>query len=286
MSDKFDIYREGKRIHSDVSDDWIISTFESRNLLRTDECCEAGKETTSFKTLEKAFPLSRAGLSKTVTIVILGIICLATATVIGMYFIAFNHNLSSDQSIWGAFGDYLGGTLNPILSFAAFGALLYTIKLQCDELNETRNEIRLSRIAHQNSELTLAKQLDNATKTRRAENFIEVAKLLQEAKLRESRKKIYEYPETFDQPIRFKTIAEGYEELVGEVLQSWDVVGMMVKQGYVEKDDVFMGWGKPIEKSWKLTRRYIDDFRAEHDNYKAYEQFEWLAKQEGLYRLK
>ena len=38
-------------------------------------------------------------------------------TVIVSYFVFFNSGWSSDQSVWGAFGDYFGGVLNPLLSF-------------------------------------------------------------------------------------------------------------------------------------------------------------------------
>lgn len=44
----------------------------------------------------------------------------------------------------GTWGDFIGGTLNPILSFLAFISLLYTIKLQNDELQLTRDELRRS----------------------------------------------------------------------------------------------------------------------------------------------
>lgn len=50
-------------------------------------------------------------------------------------------NVISDQTLWGIFGDTLGGTLNPILTFISFLAILYTIYLQGKELSETRKEI-------------------------------------------------------------------------------------------------------------------------------------------------
>ncbi|CAI3803155.1 hypothetical protein [Rheinheimera sp. MM224] len=46
---------------------------------------------------------------------------------------------------WGQVGDFFGGMLNPVLAFASFMALLYTIKLQSAEMSQTRDEMCLSR---------------------------------------------------------------------------------------------------------------------------------------------
>lgn len=56
------------------------------------------------------------------------------------YFYAshFSGGLSSKQGTWGEFGDFFGGTLNPILSFLTIIALLLTIVLQVDELKQAR----------------------------------------------------------------------------------------------------------------------------------------------------
>ena len=58
----------------------------------------------------------------------------------------------------GTLGDFVGGMLNPILAFASFMALLYTIKLQVDELKLTRDELSQSRKAQQDSADTLIQQ--------------------------------------------------------------------------------------------------------------------------------
>lgn len=71
--------------------------------------------------------------------------------VLSMYFIHFAR-LSTDTTVWGTFGDYVGGSLNPLLSFLALIALLYTIRLQkrqlelsADELKASREELELTR---------------------------------------------------------------------------------------------------------------------------------------------
>ena len=57
-----------------------------------------------------------------------------TAKLLIMYNLQFGDELSDSNGDWGTFGDYLGGVLNPILGFASFMALLYTVRLQSNEL--------------------------------------------------------------------------------------------------------------------------------------------------------
>ncbi len=98
-----------------------------------------------------------------ITILMLALIALF---VIPIYY-AFNFNgpISDDQAVWGAFGDYMGGILNPILSFLALIAILSTLLLQRSELDITRNELELTRSelrrsasAQEKSEETLSNQ--------------------------------------------------------------------------------------------------------------------------------
>lgn len=68
-----------------------------------------------------------------------------TVSIFMFYFINFNGGLSSEHERWGAFGDFIGGTLNPILSFMALIALLLTIVLQNRQIEISSNELELSR---------------------------------------------------------------------------------------------------------------------------------------------
>ncbi len=56
---------------------------------------------------------------------------------------------SSEPEQWGQMGDFFGGMLNPILAFASFIALLYTIRIQSEELRLTRDEFKKSIAAQQ-----------------------------------------------------------------------------------------------------------------------------------------
>lgn len=58
------------------------------------------------------------------------------------YISIFSTEISESQEVWGQFGDYFGGILNPILSFCAFLALLFTLheQRQSSKDNEARHE--------------------------------------------------------------------------------------------------------------------------------------------------
>ena len=66
------------------------------------------------------------------------------ATLVCAYFLYFaiyqNQPAATDADKWGAFGDFVGGLLNPIVAFAAFYWLTQSGKLQRRELSETRQE--------------------------------------------------------------------------------------------------------------------------------------------------
>jgi hypothetical protein len=59
--------------------------------------------------------------------------------VLSFYFSKFHYGLSSDQDTWGQFGDFLGGTLNPLLGFISVLVLVATLNTQRVELKEARN---------------------------------------------------------------------------------------------------------------------------------------------------
>ncbi len=72
------------------------------------------------------------------------------ALVFVLYFGVFHGQLSPCQETWGQFGDFVGGTLNPILTFITIIALVYTIRLQYEILNTSK--IELSNLENQLSE--------------------------------------------------------------------------------------------------------------------------------------
>lgn len=66
--------------------------------------------------------------------------------------------VSNDPDKWGVFGDYLGGTLNPVFGFLTIIALVLTLILQSNELRMSREELELSREELSKSAVALAGQ--------------------------------------------------------------------------------------------------------------------------------
>lgn len=93
-----------------------------------------------------------------------------------VYFYNFKNGLSNESSNWGTFGDFVGGTLNPIFALFSLFAIIYTIKIQTEELEfsreeleATREELKGSRIAQQEQSESLKLQ-NEATKLQIFEN--------------------------------------------------------------------------------------------------------------------
>lgn len=52
------------------------------------------------------------------------------------YIWAFGVSPSHEQSVWGAFGDYFGGILNPVFALFAFLGVLWSLGLQMKQFNQ------------------------------------------------------------------------------------------------------------------------------------------------------
>ncbi|MFT5719646.1 MAG: putative membrane protein [Oleiphilaceae bacterium] len=92
------------------------------------------------------------------------LLAVVAASLLAMYFTNFN-DAWGNQADFGAFGDFLGGVLNPVLGFATVGLLIWSLKLQMNELSltrqelaETKEETALSRLAMQEQVAHLQKE--------------------------------------------------------------------------------------------------------------------------------
>ena len=66
------------------------------------------------------------------------------AVAASLYFYTFSGPFIAEHEKWGVFGDYIGGTLNPIFAFFGLIALLVTIVFQSRELRATKDELKRS----------------------------------------------------------------------------------------------------------------------------------------------
>jgi len=112
-------------------------------------------------------------------IFLLAIISITIVTVV--YFYNFHGSLSREQAVWGTFGDFIGGVLNPALSFIGLIALLSTLYFQSEELKISRRDAiesrqELSRSAE--AQEKLGQQQLQQVKIQRLTARISVIKLL------------------------------------------------------------------------------------------------------------
>lgn len=91
--------------------------------------------------------LGSGSLGKALRLIMM-IASLAALVVYAAYFARFSSgsNFSTIQADWGTFGDFVGGTLNPIFSFLGLIALLLTISIQNKGLELSRKELELTRL--------------------------------------------------------------------------------------------------------------------------------------------
>jgi len=68
----------------------------------------------------------------------IGFATLIAGLVLYLYLSQFSGDWSTKQDVWGQFGDFVGGTLNPMLGFISVLVLAATLNLQRKELAEAR----------------------------------------------------------------------------------------------------------------------------------------------------
>lgn len=102
-------------------------------------------------------------------------ICLFVGLLLIYFFNIFDLS-ENKKGEWGTFGDFIGGTLNPLFALFSLFAIIYTIKIQTkelqlsrEELEATRKELEGSRIAQQEQSESLKLQ-NEATKLQIFEN--------------------------------------------------------------------------------------------------------------------
>jgi uncharacterized membrane protein len=100
-------------------------------------------------------------ISKIVIFVIFVLILI----VVSFYTYTFWGSGYSNKEYFGLFGDFLGGILNPILTFSTVVLLIFSIKYQLAELKLTREEIGIQtseQMKNNNIQLQVAKATENS----------------------------------------------------------------------------------------------------------------------------
>lgn len=93
--------------------------------------------------LEKKSEARSKNLNR-VTMVAAWVAIISALGVLFLYFLHFPKTFSKEQEVWGQFGDYVGGLLNPFFSVLGFFALLYTIRQQSEVIELQSREMASS----------------------------------------------------------------------------------------------------------------------------------------------
>ena len=75
-----------------------------------------------------------------------------------LWFFSNDYRIGSDTAAWGAFGDYVGGILNPLVALLAFYWLTQSVLIQKTELAETKKALKDSSDAQQEQVITQEKK--------------------------------------------------------------------------------------------------------------------------------
>ena len=107
-------------------------------------------------------------------------------TILGIYALKFQGPLG-DQERFAQFGDFVGGTLNPILGFATVALLIWSINIQMRELRLTREELKATK-----EEAALSRE----AMQQQVEHFV------REARLNESERQIKDLRDQFEHSLQ------------------------------------------------------------------------------------
>lgn len=129
-------------------------------------------------------------LSKFLASIIMGAISIFLTVI--LCFIVLRSTFVDIASL-GAFGDFIGGTLNPILSFLTLIAVLLTISIQNRELAATREELSASRDAQEEQAKRLGEQLDLSGKKEKSDITFKILERWTSPQTRDQRMISWEY---------------------------------------------------------------------------------------------
>lgn len=106
-----------------------------------------------------------------ILLIIFSFIAIFAVIILSAFFYGITQNPKFEEiiKVWANFGDFMGGTLNPILAALSLFGLLFTIYYQNKELEETRKELKKSVQAQQEQSESLKLQ-NEATKLQIFEN--------------------------------------------------------------------------------------------------------------------
>jgi len=189
-----------------------------------------------------------------------------------IYYFQINNEASNTKANWGAFGDFVGGTLNPIFALFSLFAIIYTIKIQTqelefsrEELKATKEELEKSRIAQEEQSASFKLQ-NESIKLQTFENtFFQLQNLFVET--RENINYVSTHI-SFDGTKRTEYRALEFIRLLLGELKQQDIDYEKVNEEYESYTGVYFGQIYQVLKfidTSKISNKqgYVDIFRAQ-----------------------
>ena len=116
--------------------------------------------------------------STTTKVITVVLFLLIPIVAIGSFLTYFGIGPAKTIGDWGATGDFFGGILNPVFSFATIILLLISIRVQLKELALTRHELKLTRLEHSKSRTAQEEQQKNSKDLLNREENNQLMKLI------------------------------------------------------------------------------------------------------------
>lgn len=126
-----------------------------------------------FEILDREFDMGKLikfvkeGPYSIVVVIALALFCVLLIS----YSVTFSGGLSERQDVWGQFGDFMGGTLNPVLGFLTVIILISTLRMQRKELKDSRKAIKYNNRLIKNQLKTMREQSVESTIFKLIENL-------------------------------------------------------------------------------------------------------------------
>jgi hypothetical protein len=203
----------------------------------------------------------------------------AWALTTALYVFRFHDELSSKQDVWGQFGDFLGGTLNPMFAFMTFIALLYTIVLQGEQVRHAEQALKVTEhqlhLQAQDSRKQLTasvllelRQIYSTDEMNRAVHYIGQLRRSSAAEFQENR---YAFARRYIQGINPVSAEWAMRRKVSHFYSD---VAALIEADCLNVDDLFTSYGTSFEVIEFLEP--IEVAIAEELNAMPYEQA-WVA---------
>ncbi len=195
----------------------------------------------------------------TILIAIISLVCICVA--VSKYRTYFPGDILNKHERWGQFGDFFGGTLNPIFSLLSLLALLWTLLIQSKELSDSTSAFRDQsiQIKNQTFETTFFSMLnlnnDNTKSLKLFDNekihgrdaFRILIEKLQNSYNREVDKEVNEYDEQEVLNRSYEAFYAKYEKSIGHYIRTLNQIFEFIEDNSL----------KNSSKYWSLIRAQL-----------------------------